>query len=90
MDCAGWLEYQKTIATSILAYDFRIRMPGSKRSFPVFFGNKTTSDPCLFPVGDMEKDFALEVVIHIIDSLGDWVEFVTPLKVSYTVFITGL
>lgn len=81
MECTGWVEFQQTAATSQLTYDFRIRTPGSVRSFPVFFGVNVRSDPCLFPVGLFEQDFALEVVIHIGDRLGDIYKFRTMVKV---------
>lgn len=81
MECAEWQEFQQTVETSILSYDFRIRQPGSIRSFPVFFGVNVRSDPCLFPVGLMDMDFALDVVIHIADRLGDIYKFKARVKV---------
>ena len=81
MDCEKWQEFQKTVATSILEYEFRIRLPGSERSFVVFFGNQSKSDERLFPVGDIDQSFTLEVVIHIIDSVGDFCQFVMSLRV---------
>ena len=82
MDCSQWQEYQKTVATSILRYDFRVKHPSSFRSFPVFFGKKEKSDRLLFPVGEIENSFALEVIIRITDTLKDYSKYVTSLRVS--------
>ena len=81
--CLDWLAWRAPPNTT-LEYDFRIRPPGapSSSAFPFFFGSERMVDPVGFPVGVAELDFDLEVAAWIIDSLGDYYELITTVKVS--------
>ena len=65
-----------------LYYKYFTKKPSSSNEFPFAFGeNMTSNDPTVFPVGDFDKDFRLDAVIYIFDSVKDPLRFVIPVKV---------
>ena len=81
-DCTKWLEWHPPKGGFVLQYYYYVRQVGSVRLFPVFFGNKPLSSPMAFPVGRADLGFALDTVIRIFDSVGDYTEFVNQAVVS--------
>ena len=70
------------VANAPLYYKYFTKKPSASNEFPFAFGsNMTASVPTVFPVGDFDKDFRLDAVIYIFDSVKDPLRFVIPVKV---------
>ena len=77
--CAQWKQWQAE--ESHLSYEYRIRQKGVERSFLLFFSNEPISEPLVFPVGNPAYNFLGEVVIVVIDHIGDGRKFILPVTV---------
>ena len=89
INCYGWKEWRPLVANAPLYYKYFTKKPSAANEFPFAFGeNKTENDPTVFPVGDFEKDFRLDAVIYIYDSVKDPLRFVIPVKVRGRLVIT--
>ncbi len=62
-------------------------MKGAKRSFPLFFGSSPDTEPIGLPVGNLDEHFFNDIVINVMDSVGDFYEFITPVKVCVLLII---
>ena len=54
-----------------LKYEYRIRQAGLVRALLFYYGRDSRSSPSLFPVGSFVRDFGNEVVVNVIDGVGD-------------------
>ena len=71
INCFGWKEWNSTLGDKALKYEYRIRQAGSERSLLFYFGRSASSTPVKFPVGNFQIKFLNEVILYIVDSLGD-------------------
>ena len=65
-----------------MKFEYRIRQAGSRRSLLFYFGKSTRSSAVKFPVGNFEDDYRNELVLYIVDSLGDPWEKLLNITVS--------
>ena len=80
ISCVDWLEWIPTTG-GYLSYKYSIRQIGSPRSFLLYAGTSATSTPLVLPVGDMDNEDKLEVVVSIVDSVTDYYLLVQTVKV---------
>ncbi|CAD5126282.1 DgyrCDS14438 [Dimorphilus gyrociliatus] len=78
--CQGWQEFEKPQFARDLKYVFRSRPKGVKPSFLLYFALKNGAASLLLSVGD-PINLITEVIIQIIDSVGDVYKFILDMKV---------
>ena len=82
MTCFGWKEWNIGPLQSGLKYEYRIRQAGVKRALLFYFGRSARSSPVVFPVGSFDREFGNEVVVRILDSVGDFWQKIINVTVS--------
>ncbi len=88
IQCAKWQEWRPLDPNNKLFYEYLIRTQiGSSRTFPIFYGYTMITEPTVFPVGDVNQNFTLEVQVNIIDSVGDPKIFVIQVQVREPIFL---
>ena len=92
VNCSGWKEWKSLDPNAVLKYSYFTKQPSSSREFPFAFGlGMKITERTVFPVGEFNKDFQLDVVIYIYDSVNDPLRFESPCKVrKYFIVFKGV
>ena len=76
-----WKEWRSDNPDAKIRFEYRVRQKGYRRSYLLFFGIQLVTDPVVLPVGNPDDDFRNEVVIYIMDSIGDYEIHIIEVKV---------
>ena len=76
MVCNDWKGYDELDVSDALSYRFSSRKKqadNEARAFLIFFGKEdVVSQPTVFGVGDNATNYTVEVIVKVVDKLGDY------------------
>ena len=84
ISCLGWQEWTpEGYVAGTIYFEYRIALKHHARSFPLLFGYEPVSEFIEFPVGNPEYDLLNDLIITVIDTLGDTSYTKVDVKVKF-------
>ena len=80
--CSGWQDYDED---DRLMYKFSYRTKPSGAKYLLQYTTKNTISPVLFPLGNKEWNYPLEITVEIINRYGASSKFLLSVEVSFDV-----